>query len=99
MGQGEWEGLTLRTCHLAEGKLDRGSKVAERIISSQEVTEVGLQILVQLMRTDLGYETYLVAKHALEALRASKYALGTRGAWTRLRDTMLRRGYNGAAEL
>ena len=99
LDQGKWGDLALRTCGQAGGKLERGSKVAERIISPQEVTEVGLQILEQLMRADLGYETHMAAKHALAALRASKDRVGTREAWTRLRDTMIRLGYNEAAEI
>lgn len=99
MDQNKWEGLALRTCGLAGGKLECGSKVAERIISPQEVTEVGFQILEQLMRADLGYETHMAAKHTLAALRASKDRVGTREAWTRLRDTMIRLGYNEAAEI
>ena len=89
----EWECLTLKTCKMAEGKLDWAWTVAERITTAPRITETGLRILKLMIRSDLDImNASLVAEHASKALHKSKDDMEIRASWNLLRDAMVDRG-------
>ena len=106
VSQDEWEELMHRTCEIAMGEPDWGkgemewvARVAERIMSSQVVTDAGLQILALLLRGNLSYERAQVAEHSIEALHKSKGTLGETKSWRRLHEMLLEQGFYAAGEL
>ena len=95
LDQNQWELLTLRTCELAEGKLDWAGDVAKRIGSADTITDAGLKILKLMIRSDLNLlDASLVAEHALDALHRSKGIVGIRESWNLLHEAMLDRGFH-----
>lgn len=106
VSQDEWEELMLSTCEIAmgkpkwgEGKMEWAASVAERIRSSQKVTDAGLQILVWLLRGNLGSELGQVSEHAMEALRKSKDTLGETHSWKRLHEMLLEQDFHRVDDL
>ena len=95
LDQDLWEGLTLRTCKRAHGKLDWAGDVAKRIGSAHTITDTGLKILKLLIRANPDYlDRHMVAENALNALRRSKDAAGVQESWNLLREAMWARGFH-----
>lgn len=88
--QERWEELMMRTCEMAE-KLNWSQRVAERISSSQTITDAGWKILARLFSIDIGYEEERVAKHAMEALRKTVDIVDAPDSRSHLREVLVNR--------
>ena len=95
--QRRWEELMMRTCEIAE-KLDWSQRVAERIRSSQTITDTGWKILARLFGIDIGYEVEMVAKHAMEALCKTVGIADAPDSRSHLREVLVNHGFHDAAE-
>lgn len=95
--QEQWEEMMMRTCELAE-KLEWSQRVAERISTSQTITDTGWRILGQLFNLDLQYDERKVAKHAMEALRKTVGVADAPKSRSHLREVLLERGFHEAAK-
>ena len=97
IAQERWEELMMRTCEMVE-KLDWSQEVAERISTSETITDAGWRILTRLLSIDLGHEGEEVANHAMDALRRTAGIVDAPESRSRLRDALWDHGFHDAAE-
>ncbi len=95
--QERWEELMLRTCEMTE-KLDWPQRVAERISTSETITDAGWRILAQLFSIDLGHYKGEVAKHAIDALRKTAGIADAPESRSHLCEVLINHGFHDARE-
>ena len=96
--QERWEKLMMRTCKMVK-KLDCSWGVAERISTSQTITDTGLGILARLLKTDIGSHMDEVAKYAMDALRKTVDATDALELRSHLREVLVDRGFRNADKI
>ena len=99
LDQRQWEGMALRTCETANGKLARTWHMSRRI-RSNATTDASLRIMAFMVQADLsGTGEYPVGNDAMAMLTESKDDTDVRESWTVLRDALIHRGYHEAGNL
>lgn len=94
--QEQWEELMLRTCKVVK-KLEWSQRVAERISTSQTITDTGWQILARLFSIDIEFEED-VAKHAMNALRKTVDIVDAPESRSHLREVLAEHGFHKVVE-
>ena len=95
--QERWEELMMRTCDVTE-KLDWSQRVAERISTSQTITDTGWKILARLLDIDIGYYMGEVAKYAMDALRKTVDATDSPEPRSHLCEVLANNGFLNATK-
>lgn len=96
--QGRWEELMMRTCDMTE-KLNWSHRVAERISSSQTITDTGWKILARLFDIDIGYDKGEVAKYSMDALRKTVGSKDVPESRSHLREVLVDHGFKDARQV
>ena len=91
--QEQWEEMMLPTCEMANGKLEWAQRVAERISTSQTMTDAGWRILALLISADLPHGKHEVIQHATEALSKTADIGDAPESRSHLYEVMLERGF------
>lgn len=96
--QERWEKLMMRTCKMAK-KLDCSWGAAERISTSQTITDTGLGILARLLKIDIGSHMDEVAKYAMDTLRKTVDATDALELRSHLREVLVDHGFRNANKI